>query len=137
MKLSINISALLILVLTMTEGRFIHPPDFYNLDIGNFQFFKKPGHPTWYGVRQLQPKLSLTEQAKAMFTYFGRVLLGHPLQQNTYNIPFDPERGLRLRQAYQRQFGYRGENLIALIGNGPSPRELRHYGVIGRDFGRL
>ncbi|XP_039452015.1 uncharacterized protein LOC120430953 [Culex pipiens pallens] len=129
----------LTLLATASEALSVYPPDFYNLDIQNFRFFKhqgRPPQPVRYGVRPIYPEPSLPEKGKAVYTYFRNLFLGHPVQQNTYQIVFDPERGQRLREAYQRQFGYRGENLIAYIGNGHSPRELRYHGAIGREFGR-
>ncbi|XP_055629421.1 uncharacterized protein LOC129770546 [Toxorhynchites rutilus septentrionalis] len=123
----------IVLMAILVEGN--PTADFYNLDAHNFNYFKYPARPTTrYGLRQVDPDPSLGQRAKAVYTYFRNLLLGHPIQQNTYNIMFDPDRALRLRGAYQRQFGVRGENLIALIGNGYSPSELRYYGAVGREF---
>ncbi|XP_062550015.1 uncharacterized protein LOC134214711 [Armigeres subalbatus] len=108
----------------------------YNLNIQsfqNFQFFKYPGKLTPYGVRPGNHNPSWSQKAAAVFKYFKDVAVGPPMRN--YGVRFDEKRALRLRSAYQKQFGYRGENLVALIGNGHSPQELRYYGAIGRDFG--
>ncbi|XP_058828434.1 uncharacterized protein LOC131688262 [Topomyia yanbarensis] len=136
MRLVLKILVSVVLWTTVAEGNFINPPNFYSLDLKNFQYFKYPGRLTPHGVRPIYPEPSLAQRVKAIYRYFRTVYLGHPIQRNIYNIPVDPKRGLQLRAAYQRQFGYRGENLIALIGNGHSPQELRYYGAIGRDFSK-
>nr|XP_029730062.1 uncharacterized protein LOC115267288 [Aedes albopictus] len=105
----------------------------YNLDLQNFKFFKYPGRLTPYGVRPGNPNPSLTQKAAAIFRYFKKLAIGPPMQN--YGVKVNQRRALHLRAAYQKQFGYRGKNLIALIGNGHSPQELRYYGAIGRDFG--
>lgn len=51
-----------------------------------------------------------------------------------FNYAFDPDFGKKYRAAYQRQFGYRGENLVAMIGNGYSRKQLEHYGALGKDY---
>ncbi|XP_035906805.1 uncharacterized protein LOC118509773 [Anopheles stephensi] len=110
---------------------FYNPYD-YNLNLQKFEYFKYPPH----GKRLPQRDASVAQKAIAVVTYFHNLLAGHPVQEQRYYIPFDPNRAMQLRGAYQRQFGYRGENLIALIGNGYSPQALRHYGAIGKDFGK-
>ncbi|XP_053686926.1 uncharacterized protein LOC128736467 [Sabethes cyaneus] len=131
---SVMILSIVVLLITIVEGT-LPRPNFYNLDLENHEYFKYPGRLTKYGLRPGNTDPSFAQRAKAVYGYFRNVLLGHPIQKNTYNIPVDPKRGLQLRAAYQRQFGYRGQNLVALIGNGHTPQELRYYGAIGRDFG--
>uniref|UniRef100_A0A182T8F1 Uncharacterized protein n=1 Tax=Anopheles maculatus TaxID=74869 RepID=A0A182T8F1_9DIPT len=112
---------------------FYNPFD-YNLNFQKFEYFKYPPHSK--RLPQRGGDASVAQKAIAVVTYFHNLLAGHPVQEQRYYIPFDPNRALQLRGAYQRQFGYRGENLIALIGNGYSPQALRHYGAIGKDFGK-
>lgn len=77
---------------------------------------------------------SILQKAKAISVYVSNVLFGHPGQQQLMAFVFDPEFGKKWQPAFQRQFGYRGENLIALLGNGYSRQALVHYGAIDRDF---
>ncbi|XP_055526750.1 uncharacterized protein LOC129719456 [Wyeomyia smithii] len=134
MRLSLRILVFVVLLATIVKGS-LKKPNFYSLDVKNFQYFKYPGRLTAHGVHPIHPDPTFAQRVKAIYEYFRNVWLGHPIQRNIYNIPVDPKRGLQLRAAYQRQFGYQGENLIALIGNGHSPQELRYYGAIGKDFG--
>lgn len=105
----------------------------YNVDLQKFQFFKYPGRLTPYGVRPGNRNPSFAQKAAAVFTYFRKLAIGPPMQN--FGVRVNQNRALHLRAAYQKQFGYRGKNLIALIGNGHSLQELRYYGAIGRDFG--
>lgn len=111
---------------------FYNPFD-YNLNLQKFEYFKYPPN----GKRGPPVRdASVAQKALAVVSYFHNLIAGHPVQEMRYYIPFDPNRAQQLRGAYQRQFGYRGENLIALIGNGYSPQALRYYGAIGKDFGK-
>lgn len=55
---------------------------------------------------------------RAIFGYFGRVLFGNLPNVADVPLKFDPEAAYRLREKYQRRFGYRGEQLIELLGKG-------------------
>ncbi|XP_050072719.1 uncharacterized protein LOC126560812 [Anopheles maculipalpis] len=134
MKLLQIVCWIVLLTVAQQVYSFYNPFD-YNLNLQNFEYFK---YPPPHGKR-LPPQrgdASVAQKAIAVVTYFHNLIAGHPVQEMRYYIPFDPNRAMQLRGAYQRQFGYRGENLIALIGNGYSPQALRHYGAIGKDFGK-
>ncbi|KFB44424.1 AGAP005315-PA-like protein [Anopheles sinensis] len=120
-----------LLVAVQQVHSFYNPYD-YNLNLQNFEYFKYP----YQGKHSPPREASVAQKALAVVSYFHTLLAGHPVQEKRYYIPFDPNRGQQLRGAFQRQFGFRGENLIALIGNGYSPKALRYYGAIGKDFGK-
>ncbi|KXJ83556.1 hypothetical protein RP20_CCG004521 [Aedes albopictus] len=103
-----------------------------NLDIRDFEFFKYPGVLTPNGIRYGDHNPTISQKAKAVFKYFKYVFIGSPMPDSGYE--FDVQKALNLRDAYQKQFGYLGENLVALVGNGYSAQQMRHYGAIGRDF---
>lgn len=70
------------------------------------------------------------QKAKAVGTYFTNVLLGNNWQQQISPYVFDPNFGKKWQNHFRKQFGYRGENLIALLGNGYSRNALIFYGAI-------
>lgn len=123
----------LLLAIVQQQVYCDYNPHDYNLDLKKFEYFK---YPPYRGNQRPVQDASVAEKAIAVVKYFHNLLAGHPIQQRKYYVPFDPNRGLQMRDAYQRQFGYRGENLIALVGNGYSPKALRYYGAIGKHFGK-
>jgi hypothetical protein len=80
------------------------------------------------------PPLSPFEKTQAVWSYVRKLLFGYPGQRESQQWIFDPEVSVKRRQAFEKQFGYRGENLIALIGQGYSRKELIYYGAINKDF---
>lgn len=70
------------------------------------------------------------DKTKAVLEYSRNVLIGKPVNNQQFTFRFDPEFGKRWAPEFQRHYGYRGENLIALLGSGRSFKELAYYGVI-------
>lgn len=71
------------------------------------------------------------QKANAIGTYFTNVLLGNNWQPQIISpYVFDPDFGKKWQNNFRKQFGYRGENLIALLGNGYSRNALIYYGAI-------
>lgn len=103
-----------------------------NLDIHEFKFFKYPGVLTPNGIKYGDHNPTVTQKAAAIYKYFKNIFIGVPMPDSGYK--FDEDRALSLRDAYQRRYGYLGENLVALVGNGYSARDMLRYGAIGRDF---
>ncbi|XP_035793082.1 uncharacterized protein LOC118467120 [Anopheles albimanus] len=132
-KLKSLLVCVLLLAIVLQQVYCDYNPHDYNLDLKKFEYFK---YPPYRGNQRPVQDASVAEKAIAVVKYFHNLLAGHPIQQRKYYVPFDPNRGLQMRDAYQRQFGYRGENLIALVGNGYSPKALRYYGAIGKHFGK-
>lgn len=58
------------------------------------------------------------QKVRAFFAYFGRVLFGNLPIAADVPVHFDPEAAYRLRENYQRENGFRGERLVAQLGNG-------------------
>lgn len=105
----------------MTQGTL----DLSNLDLGNVKFFKYPQQTrtgeTVYGRHQpfniINP-VDNFNRAKAMLTYFADVLLGGSKYNRETAVYFHPDTAYKSRSEFQKQFGHRGERLIAALGNG-------------------
>lgn len=105
------------------------------MDLANYRYFKYPQNGQ-KSARLRMPESTAEyhlKRARAVFNYAGSVLFGSKYQRQVSRYVFDPEFGLKWRGAFNRQFGYRGENLIALLGSGRSKQELMYYGAIGRN----
>lgn len=97
-----------------------------------FKYFKYPTGRSQQN--QITQDASALVKAKAMITYAADVLFGNSPDTAEIPINFDPQFGQHWRQRYERQFGRRGVNLVALLGQGYSKEELSHYGAMSKDW---
>jgi hypothetical protein len=104
--------------------------DTSNLDLKNYQFFK---YPTYRQQISLPPP-NLLQKTKAVLSFTHRLLFGMPVLTQNQQWVFEPNVDEKKRKIFQKQFGYRGENLIALIGRGYPRKALIYYGAINKDF---
>ena len=111
--------------------------DLSNADLTNFHYFRLPGEKVGLNVPNAANELGPLEKTRAVYTYFRNLLLGHPSHSARYIFVFDPEKAKQLRPLYQRQFGKKGENLVALIGQGYPRDLLEYYGAVGKNFERF
>lgn len=105
--------------------------DLSNVDLFTFKYFKYPASRNHQN--QVTQDVSVIVKAKAMITYAADVLFGNSPASPEIPIDFDPGFGERWRQRYERQFGRRGVNLVALLGQGFSKEELSYYGAMSND----
>ncbi|KAG4073262.1 hypothetical protein HA402_008608 [Bradysia odoriphaga] len=99
--------------------------DLSNLDLRNVKFFKYPQQirtgEIIYGRHQpfnIIDPFDNFNRVKAMMAYFAEVILGGAKYQRDIAVHFHPDTGAKSRYNYQQKFGYRGERLIAALGNG-------------------
>lgn len=109
------------------------------MDLVNFKYFKYPQadqtrQHSYYknAIPQTTPQSNASPTAKvtAMFKYFSGVLFGNLAGGEEIPIKFDPQFGSKWRPYFERQFGYRGKNLIELLGKGYKKSDLVQYGAI-------
>lgn len=103
--------------------------DLSNVDLSMFKYFKYQAPRQ----NQITQDASIIVKAKAMITYATDVLFGNSAESPEIQIHFDPQFGQRWRRRYERQFGLRGVNLVALLGQGYSKEELSYYGAMSND----
>ena len=61
---------------------------------------------------------------------FRDVLVAPETTRATQNVPFDPDAGIKFRDAYQNRFGYRGMGLIDKFGRGYTREQLVTLGAV-------
>ena len=96
-------------------------------------YFKQHGQV--YSIRKIPdpPATKLEDKknrAKAIVKYFSDLFLGNPNERIKFKQVFDPTFAERLSKIFQAKHGQFGENLVSLLGNGPSHEELVKNGVI-------
>lgn len=67
---------------------------------------------------QQQPSAGPLSKVRAIVGYVSGVLFGNLANEPEIPVLFHPDAAYRLREQYQRQFGYRGEQLIEQLGRG-------------------
>lgn len=108
--------------------------DLSGVNLQTFDYFRYPTPsgrlpvtPTTTSSSYLQDRVN---RGFSILQYFRSVLVGTPWLTQEQPVSFDPNAGKRNAVTFQRQFGRRGENLIALLGAGYSPDQLAYYGAV-------
>lgn len=109
----------------------------------NFEYFKYPKtvkpivferHGVLYSIREIpDPPTKLEDtvnRGKAVVKYFKDLLLGTTKERLKSKHVLDPKFGEKWRKIFQAKHGKFGENLVMLLGDGPSKDELVKSGAI-------
>lgn len=101
-----------------------------------FKYFKYPTDGGGGGVvkylnqyRNSAPDANVLVKAKSMAKYVASVLFGNLPGTEEIPVVFHPDAGARLRPHFERHFGQRGANLVALLGKGYSKDDLKRFGA--------
>lgn len=118
--------------------------DWSNLDLKNYEYFKYPKttvkpffvkhRGTLYSIKKIpDPPTKLEDtvnRGKAVVTYFRNLAFGNPAERVNEKLILDPDYGRKYSNEYQSKHGRFGENLVDLLGSGPSREELVANDVI-------
>lgn len=119
--------------------------DWSNLDLVNFQYFKYPKTTTMkpiflkhngniYSLRKILKKPTKLEdsfnRATAAVKYLKGLAFGNAEEKIRSKHIVDPEFGRKWSNNYQSKHGKFGDDLVDLLGSGPSHDELVANGVI-------
>ncbi|XP_037950593.1 uncharacterized protein LOC119681461 [Teleopsis dalmanni] len=111
--------------------------DLSNLDLANYEFFKNLPSQNPKTAAQANLFIEHFQKKKAVLDYLDNLFFGNSPFARETEIVFNPHFGRAWRPYFERKYGKRGERLIAVLGRGHTLQQLRTYGAIPKEFGRI